>query len=560
MRLPVLLLLLLAPTVLAQPARLVTPDDWAAHYIERLQRRGHLLELNPTLLPYREADLRDALHELDPKNLSPTEQGWVDLLRVRYDGARPDGERHDSGAVQLGLHAGAGGLSTTNDRLDPLRFLDVSALPEPAPLPEGEPLDVDALPGDERAARDLARLIDPGVQAGPFRFHYSLHLNAWMAYGDFIAQAGGQANSVLNEDPDGLDVVLRRVSRVEDSYVGYGGKRAGLYVGRYAQHWGIPGQTALLLSDNPRTFDQIGLRLGGERFSLHSTIGELDSVTDDGRFTGRVGERFLGDTGVRRYLAAHRFDWRPTKHFGLAFMEAVVYSGPNASLSPKFFNPASLFLLLVDNTPKNDENNGFAAGLIWGQIGKLTLQGQLLLDDLDVLNASEPASVALAGTATLAGVRPWLDLGLEADAVSGRAYNTTQPEGRYLFAQRGLGTQFSDYLRFAVWGEAYADAFVPGLMVQPRAEVLLQGIRDPRQPYPTDEEAPTFLDGTLERTLRLATRVRYQPIPNAWIRADFGVNLVGNENNVEGVNRTRFVGIVEAGVSVQLERIYQMGF
>ncbi|MEL6771794.1 MAG: capsule assembly Wzi family protein [Bacteroidota bacterium] len=555
MRLSLLLLLLLAPTVLAQPARLVTPDDWAAHYIERLQRRGHLLELNPTLLPYREADLRDALDGLDPKSLSRTEQGWVDLLRDRYDGKRPD-----SDAVQIGLLTGAGGLSTTNDRLDPLRFLDVSALPDPAPLSEGELLDVDALPGDERAARDLARLVDPGVQAGPFRFHYSLHLNAWMAYGDVIAQTGGQANSVLNEDPDGLDVVLRRVSRVEDSYVGYGGKRVGLYVGRYAQHWGIPGQTALLLSDNPRTFDQIGLRLGGERFSLHSTIGELDSVTDDGRFTGRIGDRFRNETGFRRYLAAHRFDWRPTKHFGLAFMEAIVYSGPNASLSPKFFNPASLFLLLVDNTPKNDENNGFAAGLIWGQIGKLTLQGQLLLDDLDVLNASEPASVALAGTATLAGVRPWLDLGLEADAVSGRAYNTEQPEGRYLFAQRGLGTQFSDYLRLAVWGEAYADAFVPGLMVQPRAEVLLQGIRDPRQPYPTDEEAPTFLDGTLERTLRLATRVRYQPIPNAWIRADLGVNLVGNENNVEGVNRTRFVGIVEAGVSVQLERIYKMGF
>ncbi|MEL7362090.1 MAG: capsule assembly Wzi family protein [Bacteroidota bacterium] len=555
MRLSLLLLLLLAPTVLAQPARLVTPDDWAAHYIERLQRRGHLLELNPTLLPYREADLRDALDALDPKSLSRTEQGWVDLLRDRYDGKRPD-----SDAVQIGLLTGAGGLSTTNDRLDPLRFLDVSALPDPAPLPEGEPLDVDALPGDERAARDLARLVNPGVQAGPFRFHYSLHLNAWMAYGDVIAQTGGQANSVLNEDSDGLDVVLRRVSRVEDSYVGYGGKRVGLYVGRYAQHWGIPGQTALLLSDNPRTFDQIGLRLGGERFSLHSTIGELDSVTDDGRFTGRIGDRFRNETGFRRYLAAHRFDWRPTKHFGLAFMEAIVYSGPNASLSPKFFNPASLFLLLVDNTPKNDENNGFAAGLIWGQIGKLTLQGQLLLDDLDVLNASEPASVALAGTATLAGVRPWLDLGLEADAVSGRAYNTEQPEGRYLFAQRGLGTQFSDYLRLAIWGEAYADAFVPGLMVQPRAEVLLQGIRDPRQPYPTDEEAPTLLDGTLERTVRLATRVRYQPLPNAWIRADLGVNLVGNENNVEGVNRTRFVGIVEAGVSVQLERIYKMGF
>ena len=79
MRLPVLLLLLLAPTVLAQPARLVTPDDWAAHYIERLQRRGHLLELNPTLLPYREADLRDALpsHASSPPASKPVRFGFT---------------------------------------------------------------------------------------------------------------------------------------------------------------------------------------------------------------------------------------------------------------------------------------------------------------------------------------------------------------------------------------------------------------------------------------------------------------------------------------------------
>ena len=43
-----------ANPVLAQGNRLLPTSDHAYEYIVRLQRRGHLLDLNPTSLPYRE--------------------------------------------------------------------------------------------------------------------------------------------------------------------------------------------------------------------------------------------------------------------------------------------------------------------------------------------------------------------------------------------------------------------------------------------------------------------------------------------------------------------------
>ncbi|MCH8960099.1 MAG: hypothetical protein IH820_01895 [Bacteroidetes bacterium] len=47
-----LLLLSLAVETLAQQNRLLPTDDWAYATITRLQRRGHLLDLNPTASPY----------------------------------------------------------------------------------------------------------------------------------------------------------------------------------------------------------------------------------------------------------------------------------------------------------------------------------------------------------------------------------------------------------------------------------------------------------------------------------------------------------------------------
>ena len=121
-------------------------------------------------------------------------------------------------------------------------------------------------------------------------------------------------------------------------------------------------------------------------------------------------------------------------------MEANLYSGPNASPSLKYLNPLFLHTFLVDEPPKNDENNGLLAGMLWLHRGRLTLHGQLLLDDFDLLAESgEPPSLALTGTLH-ARLAPAVDAGARLSVLSARVYNTHQPEGRYLYLLRGLGT------------------------------------------------------------------------------------------------------------------------
>ena len=79
-----LLLLSLAAEALAQQNRLLPTDDWAYGPITRLQRRGHLLELNPTSSPYRHGDVLAALAKIDHTTLGRTEKHWVDLLERAF--------------------------------------------------------------------------------------------------------------------------------------------------------------------------------------------------------------------------------------------------------------------------------------------------------------------------------------------------------------------------------------------------------------------------------------------------------------------------------------------
>src|SRR5690606_42014136 len=59
-------------------------------------------------------------------------------------------------------------------------------------------------------------------------------------------------------------------------------------------------------------------------------------------------------------------------------------------------------------------------------------RSQLLLDDVDLLGQTgEPLSAAISGSLIYAGW-PSLDIGGRLAAVTARAYNTHQPEGRYI--------------------------------------------------------------------------------------------------------------------------------
>lgn len=470
-----------------QGSRLVPLDHWSYEYILRLQRRGHLLELHPTALPYTYGEVRSSLEDLNARRLSRRERTWARRLAAEF--GRPERRRNArrgpivGGALQPGIRV------SSHDRLDPLRYLD------------GE---------------------DVTLEAAGLNLYPNVAGQIFLMHGPLVAQAGLRFDVYYRDDPDGLNASNRLIVRNEDVYAGYGSRYVSIYLGRFRHHWAPPGADALLLSENPVGVDHLNLRLGGRRLALRSILGELDSITSDGRYTGAAGADSVAGS-IRRFLAAHRFDWRPSRSFALSLMESTLYSSESSGISLKFLNPLNLHAFAVDGRPKNDENNGLLTGMLWLQYRRLTVQGQLLLDDFDLLGESgEAPSAALSGTLTYAGW-PAVDLGGSLTAVTARAYNTHQPEGRYLYLLRGIGTQFNDYVELSGFAAFYRNWGDVDVKLKPKLDLLWQGERDIRQRYPIPEEGvDAILTGDVSRTVRPAVEVRLQGSRMWWMTVDVG--------------------------------------
>jgi len=498
----------------AQRHRFVPVEDRVYNDIRRLQLRGHLRDLNPTALPYREREIAEALSGLNLQDLSNEGRVWARRLitRFRFNPVR-------SNEVAAGVETAFGASAVNSER------------------------------------RDVLRPIDHRLRG----FEHIL-LRAYLEKGPLIAHFGARHDLYYDRDPDGISPVNRLKARPEDDYIGYDGALASLYLGRFANHWGVYDAPATVVSANPRAYDQLNFRLGGKRLSLRSLLGELDSITADGRFTGIAGDDSVRAGSERRYVAAHRIDWRPNPGIVLTLMESAVYSGSNSGLSLKYLNPFSLAILTVDNRPKNDENNGLIGGSVWIQIRRTTFFGQLMFDDFDILNRQEPASFALVGNISNAAAHN-LDLDAGIEIVAARTYNTGQPEGKYLYLDRGLATQFSDYVHASTSAHWYLDRTLPGLTLSPQVEYLAQGESDIRAPFPPKESTiPTLLYGTIERTVRGSVRLEYQADSRWWIAADLGLNHVSNEHAIAGRSSTRIVGQVEFGIRLALDRAINLDF
>jgi hypothetical protein len=503
----------------AQSHRLLPLGDPAYTLVERLQRRGHLLGLNPTALPYDEASVAGALARLVPADLSPTEARWADRLRRRL---RPTPDRAESAFT---LETGGGLRATNNERLDPARWTEAA---------------------------------DPTFTAGPANLYPDAVVQASVDAGPLVAQIGARFDPFYQDDPDGLDVANRRVFlRTEGAYVGAVGRYGEVRLGVFARQWGVQSGDGVFVSDNPQPYDALSLRIGGERASVRSFTAELDAATPDGRFTGRAGDRSR-EGSIRRYLAAHRVDWRPKPWLVVAGIETMVYSSSNASLSLPALLPTAVLSFLNDGPPKNTENNGVVGGLFWVQRGPVTVTGQLAFDDFDLFNGAEPASVALTGQAVVAGIADAVDVGVGLTAVTARTYNTQLPEQTYVFALRGIGAPSNDYVDARLFAEVSLEGALPGLTVSPEVRLLIQGEASFVEPG-LSNNAPLILVGDAERTVRLGVRADLTQ-PWWFVRADVGVNLTHNDAFVRGRDRTRFVGLVEAGARVRLAAPLSLGF
>jgi len=500
----------------AQDNRFVNTQSWQYEYIKRLQQRGYMLQLNPTDLPYTEKDIKAALSRIDESELGSKEQRWVDLLAKRFE-KRPT----NVDSMRVGGYIAGGGRKSSSGRLNVIN-----------PAYEAKPL----LPRAE--------------------------FQSYLEWKNWIGQAGITFDWFYDVDPDGLDTVYRLYMRSEETYFGYNGDIIDLYVGRFDNHWSVFDRRGAFLTDNPQSFDQIQLKFGNSKLSFSSILGEMDSMSPDSTFDGQSYQ--LGS--YRRYLFLHRLDWSPMPNLKLSFIEGEVYFSPTASIQMRNLLPLHFLFFESHNAPMNNNSNLLLGGSVWYQKGDLTLYAQAMLDDLVYKDREElrennnliPTTYTVNSSITIADIANSFDLDLEVDLVGANAYRSNRYQDQWTYAQRGLATNFSDYIRTKASATFYP-SWAEGLTLEPGMALYLKGTEDLRDlrtsTEPDGSQIPAILAGTVERTVRPSLELRYQPMGsnlfgvsndvrfNWWLDADMGINFVENHNNIEGASETEFIGL-----------------
>ncbi len=201
-------------------------------------------------------------------------------------------------------------------------------------------------------------------------------------------------------------------------------------------------------------------------------------------------------------------------------------------------------------------------GSIWYQTGSFTLFFQGMIDNMDIKSQDpagspkSPLAFTINSSVTVTDLANKFDLGVETDIVATNAYRANQYQNQWTYAQRGLATNFSDYIRTKAYATFYPD-WMHGLKVEPAITFYWKGTEDFRELrssfLPNGNPMPAVLAGTVERTIRPSLYFRYQPMGtkvfdlkhdirfNFWLDADMGVNITDNYNNREGATNRRFV-------------------
>ncbi|MBI1967243.1 MAG: hypothetical protein HYS40_04575 [Gemmatimonadetes bacterium] len=468
----------------AQDASPYVPlHHWATAYVEHLIARGVMVDPSPLTRPVRRDDLRRALEAVDTLHLGAGERAVVRRI-VRELAVRERGPtvRVDGDVtVAMASHA----------RRDPLR---------------------EAGAGHATAAGGLA---------------------AQLRFGPVVAVTHPYFDSRLKYDPDYQGKKDRVVAgRNAEAYASLQWRYGELFFGALDRNWGPPALEGLLVSPAPYSYDHFGISLGTSGVRVEGILTQLDDLPDS--------------TGVpnHRYLVAHRLVLRPPGPTTISLWEGNLLAGPDRPLEPWYANILTLGLL--SQYDQGVRTNSLLGADIQTRVGRITAFGSLLIDDIQIDRSApgdqEPTSYGLTlGARGGAGNASWTAFYTQ---VANLTYRTPNPVETVMRRGVGLARNFADYDQLTLRASVVTG---PGVLLSPEATLLRQGKGDFRLPYPpvaAYDSTPVFLQGVVERTVRLALEARIEG-PRWGFHGDGGLHLIHNAGHVSGDARTRWVGRVE---------------
>ena len=478
---------------------------WAYRYVDLLISRGRFNSLQPLIQPYRRLDIAAAVQSAQASDsISAAERGWLDLLEEELAPELRTLRRPEPG-IDLAGNITVGSWGVTQRHRDQLR-------------PEGDP------------AAFFIFEVDVAADIPNVATHLRFRWDNW-----FLNDPQFPDGKVVEAHPNFLGF-LDFGARAEEGYAELQVPYVRVFAGRIYRNWGLPGTLGLLVSNYSYSYDQVGYRLGSDRFSITGFFAPLDE------FPG----------SVKRWFSAHRLDWRVNDKLSLSVGESVTWGGENRSFDYRMAMPIAVWLAggfgkdFVDGSNSNNSFSQFSAW--WKPTRGLTTYATIMFDDF--LGGGTAPGYGLALGLQAPSITDQLGLRIDYAQVAALTYRSPRFQEVYTFRDIGLGHDKSDYDLLSAQLDWLPH---PRVLLSPAVEGLRRGEDDIRTDWPAGGTVgyPWIWTGQREYTLRLGLRGQWRPGIKSWIDWDVGQNWVWNETHVRGQNGTEFVGRIRVNLTTR---------
>ncbi|HEU4642851.1 MAG TPA: hypothetical protein VFS44_10400 [Gemmatimonadaceae bacterium] len=211
----------------------------------------------------------------------------------------------------------------------------------------------------------------------------------WSGGPNLVAVSEAYGETERRNDPTVRAKPFRHTSGVIDFSDAYLSGKLGplvLSAGRAREAWLGDGTESLVLSANGPALDRISLDAQWSRFEFRAFVASIDDVV----LTPAL-DSLADSVGSRRYhrmMIGHALTWRPTGHLEMTLGETGLIPRQGGGVDLAFANP-----LMVYQVTQNDRTRGgdpaanvnlTAFGAVRANAGRASLQGELLVDDIQI--------------------------------------------------------------------------------------------------------------------------------------------------------------------------------
>lgn len=466
-------------------------------YLDRLQERGRLTRLNPSLRPYTRLEVLESVRAQSLHGLRQAELDWLEKIRT---------------ACEFEINACSGP--------DSARFSVITRLEAGGKL-------ANIRPGRSRSSAGAGF----GGRFGHFvfdtRFVRAPHL---MQLEDTTAHRDPGVQAPLEEG-----LIRPMEGYLKGDFRLFGGAfSTEFFLGRLARNWSPALNHSLILGSDAKSFDQFALRLRSRHLAFSHLVASLDGMSyrniPDGIFVR-----------AKRFFTAHRLDIRVTDRLRFGITETTVYGGQNRGFDLALSNPFTSYRLVAIQNKQDHANNTFVSlDGFYNHKERLTFFGQILFDDLlrdDKIQDRWALDLGL-NLRDLPGLGP-STAGVRGTYVSSFAYNTFRPYERYLLNGRPIGAPLgNDY-----WKVSGFLRFFPASELDLTAHLAWSERGNQRIASPVDRLLDSagldFPTPVAERRLEAGLALRWQALEQAHLEAEGGIFKEENFNNQPGINRCR---------------------